>query len=135
MAYRPVIGEFVQIPASSGGAQTLAQTLALGNDANALNIVNLADPVGQQDALTFNYWQNNSAPTCTNAFNDQLGNSIKDTYATTAFLNASIPLATILAAAGITPIADGTYTVGLGVTTNGTITTQNGIIVGIQQAS
>lgn len=36
---------------------------------------------------------------------------------------------------GVTPVADGTYTVGIGVTTNGTITTVNGIITAVQQAS
>lgn len=35
-----------------GGSQTLAQTLAIGNDANALNIVNAADPVNPQDVDT-----------------------------------------------------------------------------------
>lgn len=36
---------------------------------------------------------------------------------------------------GITPIADGTYTVGKGAVTDGTITVQNGIITAIQEAS
>lgn len=36
---------------------------------------------------------------------------------------------------GVTPVADGTYTLGLGVTTNGTITTQSGIIIAITEAS
>lgn len=40
----PVIG--------AGSSQTLAQTLALGNDANALKITNLADGVDPQDAAT-----------------------------------------------------------------------------------
>ena len=35
-----------------GGSQDLATTLALGNDANALQIVNLADPINPQDAVT-----------------------------------------------------------------------------------
>lgn len=39
------------------------------------------------------------------------------------------------AISGVSPIGDGTYTVGLGVTTNGTITVQAGIITAIQQAS
>lgn len=39
------------------------------------------------------------------------------------------------AIAAATPIANGTYTVGLGVTNNGTITTVGGIITAIQQAS
>lgn len=34
-----------------------------------------------------------------------------------------------------TPVGDGTYTVGLGVSTNGTIAVTNGIITAIQQAS
>lgn len=34
----------------------------------------------------------------------------------------------------VTPVADGTYTVGLGLTQNGTITTQSGLIVAVQQA-
>lgn len=33
-----------------------------------------------------------------------------------------------------TPVADGTYTVGLGVSQNGTITTSNGVIISIQEA-
>ncbi len=33
------------------------------------------------------------------------------------------------------PVADGTYTVGIGNTTNGTITITNGVITAIQQAS
>lgn len=35
----------------------------------------------------------------------------------------------------ITPVADGTYTLGLGLTTNGTITTVSGIITNIQEVS
>lgn len=40
------------VVSGGGGSQTLAQTLALGNDANGLNITNLADPVNPQDAMT-----------------------------------------------------------------------------------
>lgn len=50
-------------------------------------------------------------------------------------LSDAIELSNILTAAGITPIADGTYTLGLGVTNNGTITTKSGIITAIQEAS
>lgn len=46
-----------------------------------------------------------------------------------------ISLAPILSTTGIVPVADGTYTVGIGVTQNGTVTTQNGIITAIQEAS
>lgn len=172
MSYKPVIGGFVQIPASGGGAQTLAQTLALGNDANALKIVNLADPTNNQDAVTknyinslavpslaavlssgndagglpianlpdpsgasqpvtLNYWTNNAVPSATNATNDGSGNNIAGTYATIS----NVSFTNILTNSGITPIADGTYTVGLGVTTNGTITTVKGLITAIQEAS
>lgn len=41
----------------------------------------------------------------------------------------------LTAIAAATPIADGTYTVGLGVTNNGTVTTVGGIITAITQAS
>jgi len=37
--------------------------------------------------------------------------------------------------AGQTPVADGTYTVGIGASTNGTITITNGIITAVQEAS
>ncbi len=40
---------------SGAGTQTLAQTLALGNNANALSIVNMADPINPQDASTKAY--------------------------------------------------------------------------------
>lgn len=40
-----------------------------------------------------------------------------------------------LTVAGITPVVDGTYTIGLGVTNNGTITVASGIITAIQEAS
>lgn len=40
----------------------------------------------------------------------------------------------ILALSSITPVADGTYTVGIGGTQNGTITVSNGIITSIQEA-
>lgn len=44
-------------------------------------------------------------------------------------------LATVLEKAAITPFADGTYTVGLGVSTNGTITIVSGIITGVIEAT
>lgn len=40
---------------SGAGTQTLAQTLALGNNANAIGIVNMADPINPQDAATKAY--------------------------------------------------------------------------------
>lgn len=50
----------VQIAGGGGGSQTLADTLALGNDANGLGIVNLLDPVDDQDAATKKYVDDNS---------------------------------------------------------------------------
>jgi len=50
-----VDGEWVTRVAAQGGgggSQTLAQTLALGNDANSLKITGLADGVDPQDAAT-----------------------------------------------------------------------------------
>lgn len=50
---------------------------------------------------------------------------------------SDIPTVTIEAAetnSGITPFADGTYTVGLGTSQNGTITIVKGIITGVQEA-
>lgn len=44
-------------------------------------------------------------------------------------------LASLLNAALIVPVADGTYTVGIGITTNGTITVSGGIITAIQEAT
>ncbi|MFA5758911.1 MAG: hypothetical protein WC942_06105 [Clostridia bacterium] len=41
--------------AGGGGSQDLAGVLAYGNDANSLNITNLADPIDPQDAVTKNY--------------------------------------------------------------------------------
>jgi hypothetical protein len=49
------LGGFVRFTGTQPGNETLAQVLALGNDANALRIVNLADPVNAQDAVTKNY--------------------------------------------------------------------------------
>lgn len=43
-------------------------------------------------------------------------------------------LAEILAAAGITPVADGTYVTGLGVSQDGTITLKSGIVTAVQPA-
>ena len=43
------------IDSKPAGSQTLAQTLALGNDANALKIINLAEPTLSSDAATKNY--------------------------------------------------------------------------------
>lgn len=40
------------VDANAGGSQTLAEVLADGNDANALAIINLADPTNAQDADT-----------------------------------------------------------------------------------
>lgn len=72
---------------------------------------------------------------------DPLDNSTR--LATTAYVDAAVAaalaspttLAAILAAASITPIADNTYTLGLGVTNNGTETTKSGIITNVQEAS
>lgn len=50
----------VQIAGGGGGSQTLADTLALGNDANGLGIVNLLDPVDDQDAATKKYVDDSS---------------------------------------------------------------------------
>ena len=36
---------------------------------------------------------------------------------------------------GTAAVADGTYTVGIGITANGTITTKGGIIIAVQEAS
>ena len=48
---------------------------------------------------------------------------------------ASQPLsAKLTAIAAATPVADGTYTVGIGATTNGTITVEGGIITAVQEA-
>lgn len=47
----------------------------------------------------------------------------------------TVNLAQIEAIFNATPVADGTYTVGLGVGSNGTITTKNGLITAVQQAS
>lgn len=55
-------GNFVQYTGGDGSPQSLDEVLAVGNDANALNIINLADPVNPQDAMTLNYWTNNAAP-------------------------------------------------------------------------
>jgi hypothetical protein len=49
------LGGFVRFTGSQPGNETLAQVLALGNDANGLRIVNLADPVSAQDAVTKSY--------------------------------------------------------------------------------
>ena len=46
-----------------------------------------------------------------------------------------ITLASLLADAGITPVADGTKTTGLGVSTDGTVTTESGIITAAQNAT
>lgn len=263
MPYRQVIAGFVQTGGSGGGggSQSLAQVLAVGNDANSLNIKNLLDPVDTQDAMTLNYWNNNTPPlaqtpwisnidgagfslsninslfTNKTTLDDGFGNLILNAsnatfkigntgsvdnifllstsnytildlvYATTkaglfSFFNDSgstgycgvredifvnptfvfgndsglvtfdtitqifsIPSALksdngfiftdgsgnltatsfigdgslltglTISQFGVSPIADGTYTVGLGVTNNGTITTQNGIITAVQEAS
>lgn len=44
---------------SGGAAQTLDEVLAMGNDANAQNITNLADPINDQDAATKKYVDDN----------------------------------------------------------------------------
>ncbi len=50
------LGGFIRFTGSQpGGSGTLAQVLAAGNNANALRIVNLADPVNPQDAVTKSY--------------------------------------------------------------------------------
>jgi len=52
------------------------------------------------------------------------------------WIDPVIPTASaVLTASSITPVADGTYTVGIGTTTNGTITISGGIITAIQEAS
>lgn len=92
------------------------------------------DPVSSQDGGT--YLDNSGLHGVADAllFNGNI-------YSSTGFANsldfsaASSLIATLLAAAGITPIADGTYTVGLGVTTNGTITIAGGLITAIQEAT
>lgn len=68
----------------------------------------------------------------------------KLSVSTTAMsLRASVPasggggnqtLSEILTSAGVTPAADGQYTVGLGVTRDGKITIQSGIITAVQTA-
>ena len=45
-----------------------------------------------------------------------------------------ITMGFVLTSSSITPVADGTYTVGIGGTQNGTITVQSGIITAVQQA-
>ena len=50
-------------------------------------------------------------------------------------INTSSINSTAYYSGGIPPVVDGTYTVGLGLTTNGTITVQGGIITAIQQAT
>lgn len=50
-------------------------------------------------------------------------------------INQRANIANVLTNSGIAPIADGTYTVGLGVGSNGTITTVSGIITAVQEAS
>ena len=64
---------------------------------------------------------------------DGVGN-VSAASAGTDYAPAAITLSTILPNSSITPVADGTYTVGIGGTTNGTITVQGGIITAVQQA-
>lgn len=51
-----------KLRAAAGGSQTLAQVLALGNNANGLKITNAADPTADQDVVTKKYFEDNPPP-------------------------------------------------------------------------
>lgn len=66
---------------SSGGSQTLSQTLTLGNSASGLQIINLADPTLPQDATTKIYVDTLTKNTSGNVL------SLANTYADVASSN------------------------------------------------
>lgn len=133
-----------------GGSSSLAQVLAVGNDANALAITNLANPTNPQDAVTLAtlaafaplsspaFTDSPTAPTqvtgdgstkiATTAYADAAGSN-----AANALLTYSAALGDFIAAAGITPIADGVYpTSG---TLGGSTTYMSGLAIANEEAS
>ncbi len=83
-------------------------------------------------------WTNDSGYiTASSADNltNKTGNISQWTNDSSYITTAGVTIAIAEGNSSITPVADGTYTVGLGVMTNGTITTVSGIITAVQQAS
>jgi len=81
---------------------------------------------------------NNSTPALTIANSANDATFAASVTATEFFGDGSnltgITVTQVLTASGISPVADGTYTVGLGLTQNGTITTVSGVITAVQEA-
>ncbi len=74
------------IGGGGGGSQTLAQTLALGNDANALSITNLANGSSASDAAAFG-----QIPTSFVVICDSLPSGTQASFDTNTILGGNIP--------------------------------------------